>query len=410
MFDLALSLRTLRARPLQALIPSLIVGLAVALSVAVFALGDGVRQGIIRASDPFGVLVVGAKGDAQQLVLNTLLLQGLPVGNIPSAVFERLRGDPRVRLAVPLATGDNLGGAPIIGTDATFFELRTRVNAPPAFQIAQGALFDADFEAVLGSVAAAQLGLNVGDTFRGSHGLGAALASDLHEEAYTVVGILAPSSTPFDRAVFTTVNTVWEVHANMETQNATFAAGEVGTVDNVTAILVAPVGFVEQNQLWQEFYVGTEAQAAFPGQELAGLFDLLSQGERILSIVGYLVLGIAALTVFLAMYNLTLNRQQEIAIIRSMGGSRASVFRMIITETLIITLLGALVGRVIGYVAAFVIGAALTNNSAIPIPIRFLPALEPLLWALPVIVGIAAGLLPAIRAYQVDVIENLFPT
>ena len=44
-------------------------------------------RGIIRASDPFGVLVVGAKGSGQQLVLSTLLLQGLPVGNIDGHIY-----------------------------------------------------------------------------------------------------------------------------------------------------------------------------------------------------------------------------------------------------------------------------------------------------------------------------------
>ncbi len=410
MYDLGISLRTLRAHPLQSLIPALIVGLAVALSVAVFALGDGVRQGIIRASDPFGVLVVGPKGDAQQLVLNSLLLQGLPVGTIPVEIFDVLRADPRVRLVVPIATGDNLSGAPIIGTDASFFELRTNINAPPAFQIAQGALFTEDFQAVLGSLASNQLGLQVGDTFRGAHGLGASLASDLHENVYTIVGVLAPSNTPFDRAVFTTIASIWEVHAEGMAETAAFAAGAEGSVENLTSILVSPVGFVEQNQLWQEFYMATDAQAAFPGQELAGLFDLLSQGERILSIVGYLVLSIAALTVFLSMYNVTISRQQEIAIMRSLGGSRASVFRMIITETLIITLLGAVIGRVIGYAAAVIIASVFSGSSAIPVPIRFLPSLEPLLWLLPVVVGVVAGLIPAINAYQVDVVERLFPT
>jgi hypothetical protein len=69
-YDLSLSWRGLRTRPVQTLIPMLVVGLAVALSIAVLALGDAARRGIIQASDPFGVLVIGPKGDGQQLVLN----------------------------------------------------------------------------------------------------------------------------------------------------------------------------------------------------------------------------------------------------------------------------------------------------------------------------------------------------
>jgi putative ABC transport system permease protein len=413
-YDISLAWRNLITHPVQTWIPATIMALAVGLAITVSALGDGVRQGIIRASDPFGVLVVGAKGSAQQLVLNTILLQGLPVGNIPVTIFEALRSDERVALAVPIALGDNVGGARIIGTDESLLELRTEVNAPPYFQIADGRWFTAEFEAVLGSKAAAQLGLTLGDQFQGAHGVEPGLASDIHEGAYTIVGVLRATGGPYDSAVFTSVETVWHVHEHEEGESGGVSAAltveTASASDQLTAALVKPSGFSQANQLWQEFYTGTEAQAAFPGQELGGLFDLLSQGERVLGIVGYLVLGIAALTVFLAMYSAITNREQNIAIMRSLGSSRMMIFRMVIAETLILVIIGALLGRAIGYGAALLIASVFSGQSSIPMPIRFLPQLEVLLWLLPLSVGLLAGLLPAARAYSVNVVENLFPT
>ncbi len=61
-------------------------------------------------------------------------------------------------------------------------------------------------------------------------------------------------------------------------------------------MLVQPIGFIEANELWREFYVGAEAQAVFPGRELGSLFDLLNQGQQILIVVGYLAAVMAALT------------------------------------------------------------------------------------------------------------------
>ena len=84
------------------------------------------------------MLVVGAKGSSQQLVLSTLLLQGTPVGNIAGHIYTELRADPRVALAVPIAMGDNVGGARIVGTDEHFFDLRPSQQEPPAFQLAAG--------------------------------------------------------------------------------------------------------------------------------------------------------------------------------------------------------------------------------------------------------------------------------
>ncbi|MEO0564034.1 MAG: ABC transporter permease, partial [Chloroflexota bacterium] len=163
-YDLFLTWRNIIAKPVQAVVPMVIVALAVALSIAVLALGAGVREGIIESSDPFGVLVVGPNGDGQQLVLNTILLQGNSLGTIPYEFYEYLQDDPRVRFAVPMAKGDNIGGFPIIGVNENFYELRRDQVSGPAFEVVAGERFDAPFEAVLGSDAARELGFTVGDT------------------------------------------------------------------------------------------------------------------------------------------------------------------------------------------------------------------------------------------------------
>ena len=113
MYEFKLAWRNLLNRPVQTLVTIAVIALAVGLAVTVVHLNDALQRGIIRASDPFGVLVVGAKGSGQQLVLSTLLLQGLPVGNIDGHIYAELRDDPRVALAAPIAMGDNVGGARI---------------------------------------------------------------------------------------------------------------------------------------------------------------------------------------------------------------------------------------------------------------------------------------------------------
>ncbi len=413
LYDLLLAWRSMRNQPVQSFITTLVVGLAIALFVSVTVLNDGVREGIIEASDPFGTLVIGAKGSAQQLVLNTILLQGLPVGNIPIEIYERLQADERVSLAVPIAMGDNVGGARIIGTSVDFFTLRPTNNEPPTFQIAQGRLFDVDsaFEAVLGSTTAAALGLGIGDKFVPAHGVERGLESDVHERAvHTVVGILQPTNSPYDNAVFTTVETVWAVHAEQAEFLSEFAiSGEYGAAGQVTAILLKTEGYSDLYRIWQEFQVSTEAQAAFPGQELGGLFDLLAQGREVLTIVAYLAAGMASLTVLLAIYSATVAKEQLIAIIRTLGANRFSIFRMVMFEALVVTVLGSFAGRLLGYGVAGVVAFNLSQQSAIPIPIRFMTEIEPWLWGVALTVGLLAGVTPAIMAYRVNVVEKLFP-
>ncbi|MEO0565014.1 MAG: ABC transporter permease [Chloroflexota bacterium] len=191
---------------------------------------------------------------------------------------------------------------------------------------------------------------------------------------------------------------------------ASLEAGATGAPERLTSILVAPTGFVETNQIWQDFYVDTRAQAVFPGEELGRLFDLLQQAEQVLTVIGYLVLVIAALTLFLSIYSVTRAQQHEIAIMRSVGGSRATIFRVVMLQALLITLIGALLGRLVGYGAAASAAFIIANQSEIPISIGFLTDLEPTLWVLTLVVGVIAGLVPAMLAYRVDVVDNLFAT
>ncbi|HYO87163.1 MAG TPA: ABC transporter permease, partial [Candidatus Limnocylindrales bacterium] len=278
--------------------------------------------------------------------------------------------------------------------------------------------------------------------FRGSHGFEEGLEDDVHEEVYTVAGILAPSGTSYDGAVLTTMDSVWDVHGehtegeeHAESEGAVAAVvtaeagapvvaeatavaeapaegeehteGEEHAEGELTAILVLPAGFIEQNELWQEFYAGTEAQAVFPGRELGGLFDLLRQGERMLTLIGYLILAIAAATIFLSVYSSTLNRERDLAVLRSLGGSRANIFRIVLFEALLLSLVGVLLGHVLGYGATALIANALSAQYAIPLPVRFLGDLTPPLVLLALGAGVVAGLLPATLAYRVDVVEKL---
>jgi putative ABC transport system permease protein len=428
MYDLGLAWRNMRTHIVESLIPVIVIALAIGLSLTIFVLADGLQEGIILSSDPFGVLVIGPKGSPQELVTSTVLLQDEPIGLISYDIYERLHDDERVQLAVPLAFADNVGGARVIGTTLEFFELRRAANEPPAFQIAEGRLFtmetthldedhaDEDehlFEAVLGSKAAEDLGLKIGESFRAQHGFGRGIAENVHFDAYMVVGILEETKTPYDAAIFTALNTVWEVHAEIEDGRPTVegleAESTVGT-NQLTAILVLPRRFGDDGRLFQEFAQGSEAQAAYPGKELTEIYRFIDDAQELLNLIALLVLGIAAFTVFLSMYSTTVARERSIAVMRSLGSRRLSVMRVILFETLFITLLGAALGRILGYGTAYLIADVFSDRSAIPIPVIVKLDWEILLWALPLGVGMIAGLIPAVMAYRVDVVEKLFPS
>lgn len=338
--------------------------------------------------------------------MSTLLLQGAPIGNISGRIFQELRKDPRVALAVPIAMGDNVGGARIIGTDEHFFELRPSLQDAPAFRLAEGRYFATDFEAVLGSRAAAELRLAIGDWFRPQHGVMCGLESDTHAEVHTVVGILQPSNTPFDKAVLTRVESVIDMHAEEGT-------GQTTQEDNASeALLAGDTASVSESRDSQKRRTRrrrkrrmTPNRRGEPGHShwrsrsvssrptSSGAYSTSVQRCRLSSRArtgqplrpagqGQQILircwipccgdgGAHALVITAPQ-----NREHVLAILRGVGAGCSRPATVVLVETVLMALLGTLFGCSSARVtaAAASIAVELTRQSAIPIQIHSLGA------------------------------------
>lgn len=139
-----------------------------------------------------------------------LTIRGRGFGSAPTVTVG---GHDDVVAAFPISMGDTFQGFRIVGTDPKLFShtwvsaFSERERVP--FTFAEGRPFEKAFEAVVGGLAAREAGLTIGAQFAGTHGLG---VGDHEEFPYTVVGILEPAGTPNDRAIFCSLDSVWEVH------------------------------------------------------------------------------------------------------------------------------------------------------------------------------------------------------
>jgi putative ABC transport system permease protein len=203
-----LALAYLRARALASALQVLLLAIGLAAIVVMLLVTAQMAQRVER--DTRGIdLVVGAKGSPLQLVLSAVFHVDTPTGNVRYEDALALAKHPLVRKAIPLALGDTWRGYRIVGTEHA---LVAHYDA----QLAQGALWKDDMQAVVGALAARAGGqggapLKVGDTIVGSHGL-VESGSTHDEHPYEVVGILAPTGTVIDRLVLVSIGSVWEVH------------------------------------------------------------------------------------------------------------------------------------------------------------------------------------------------------
>jgi putative ABC transport system permease protein len=384
----------LRGRAVASVLTVFSIALGVSLIIASVLLAQGIRASFIEGTTDYNLLV-GAKGSPTQLVLSVVFRLDVPTPNIPYTVYEQLRDDARVDVAVPVSLGDAYQGFRYVATTPEYFAPQPWRRK--ALRVAQGRLFPPDlpeaptYEAVLGAEVAQRTGLQPGDRFFEGE--------EMAEYPLTVVGMLRPTHSADDRAIFFSLATFWgmnEIARQMP-------------VKPLTAVLVRPKRMSDLPGLHREFNVDNETQAVFPSAILLTIFQLLGLAEEVLTIILALVALVVLLYLFVSMYSATLERRREIATMRAMGARRLTILSIVLLEAAALTVLGGLFGLVGGYGLTYLGAYLLAQRSGLAMQPLQLSPLQPVVFAGVVVLGTVAGLIPAILAYRTEVAENLAP-
>ncbi|MEF2967090.1 ABC transporter permease [Paenibacillus sp. M1] len=390
-------LRNLLHRKFLSLLTILAVAATVAFMLLLSLSKAGVEQGAEKGYGPFDI-VVGAQGSEAQLVLNTFYHVGAPTGNIPGNTLEKVAASPAVDQAFAMTTGDHFNEYPIVGIDPAYFLTRYGDR-----RLAEGGLYGHTGEVVVGAYVAKMLGLKVGDTFSGAHGLveEAALEADETDEAehghdehesfiYTITGILPPLNTPDDRALFTTVDYAWAVH------------GEAAAERDITAILVKPAALQAGQELRDMLEADGRVQTVYTSKAVGDVVNLVDQGTELLGIVTLLCVLLAAVTILLSMIAAAGERTKDAGLLRLLGKSKGYILIMMIGEGLILTIAGLLLGGLAGHTAGYLLRDAVFHYAGIQIDPFLMSGDHVAIAAGALIIGIAASLLPAVRLYRMD--------
>lgn len=409
--------KSLRQHALSSLVTVASVALATGLVMAVFSVARQSR--LAFAGGPVGYdAVLGARGSELQLVLNTVFHLETSPGNIPWELYEEVKEDPRVALAVPYAVGDHYKGFRVVGTDSKIFEGFEYARGK-RFEFAPGGrAFDVTRrEAVIGERVARECGLRVGSHFQPSHGVSAGPAEHVHDEEYVVVGVLEPTSSPSDRVIWIPLEGVFRMSGHeLRGSGESFVATPGEHIDDhhkeLSAVMLKlegrGAGFYLKNKYNRE---RKDATLAWPITEsVAKLFDKLGWVQLVLEMVAYLVALVAAGSILASLYNTMNERRREFAILRSLGARRSTVFSVIVLEAATIAGLGSVVGLAVCGGILTLAASVVREQTGVSLEIwNYHPAL---VWtpAGMLLLGAIAGLLPAWKAYSTDVALTLART
>ena len=408
--------RSLRQHALSTLVTAFSVALGSGLVMAVFAIKTQTYQAFTGGETGFDA-VLGARGSQLQLVLNTVFHLETSPGNIPWSLYQQIKQDPRVQLAIPYAVGDNYQGFRIVGTTTQIFT-DFEYSRGRKFQAAPGGKFfsDGSREAVIGSYVAQETGLQLGSAFNPYHGL-VADERQRHKDQYTVAGVLEPTNSPSDRIIWIPIEGVYRMSGHvLRGGGEAFKAQEGETIPDehkeVSAVMLKlrdpQSGFQLDQTINKQ---GKVATLAWPiGRVMAELFDKLGWVNRVLELVAYLVVLVAAGSILASVYNTINERRREFAILRALGARRLIVFAVIVTEAAVIALIGsvggyAVYGGILGMTKIIV-----NAQTGVVLNVWQMDAMLLLAPLLMLALGALAGLFPAFKAYRTDVAEHLTPT
>jgi len=389
--------RFLWSRPLGAALNLLLLSLGLASITFLLLVSHQLNRAFDR--DLAGIdVVVGAKGSPMQLILSGVLHIDVPPGNVPLSAVRELEKHPMVASVIPISLGDNYQAFRIVGTSQAYL-------AHYAASLSQGTTWTAPMQVVVGATVAKKLGLQLGQRFVGSHGLGAGGHSH-GDFPYEVVGVLAPSGSVLDRLILTDTASVWKVHEEATALDADDLA-VMAQEREITMALVQYTTPMAALSFPRFVNTTTEMQAAAPALEISRLLHMLGLGTDVLRAFAGVLLLTAGLSVFIALWSAVRERRADLALLRMLGASPGKVASLLLCEALWLACLATVLGLFLGQGFAAALGWYLQLDSSLLLGAMVWPQELMVVPVLAVTVALGAAALPALGAFRVNVLNLL---
>lgn len=422
--DFDIVTRSLRARLFSTITTAATVAVAVALILVLLSMRHAGERAFRRGGGNAHLLV---SRDASPLVavLNGVFYANPPRNFLEWSKYQEIRRSiPVLEWAIPTQLGDSFEGFPVMATTAEFFTKFQPVPGEP-WTFVQGDTFDEPLEVVLGAEVARETGLEVGDEIHLAHGRADREHADalhVHDEFHhEVVGVLAPSGGPHDRALFTPLESAWLLHAH--DRRARETDGEVETTlddlepedRKITGIYLRVAGRPGRDisaALQPVFYrlrTDPTITVASPSRQVTQLFQIVGRIDQILLAMAAVVLVSSGIAILLALYNSMEQRRRQIAVLRVLGCSRGRIFGLILTESALLGLFGAAAGILLSWVGGMLVSVALERSVGLVVEPTVAWPMVLIVSAATVALACAAGLVPAALAYRTPVARNLRP-
>lgn len=391
--QLGLTSSAIIAHRVRSLLTALGIAVGIAAVVLLTSIGEGVQRFVMQEFTQFGTnLIAISPGKTQTFGLSGAMISNVrPLSLEDAASLERIAG---VEAVVPFVQGNaeveangRTRRTAVFGTGAT---------VPAVWQIAPSlGRFLPDDEprrarpfAVLGSTLRSEL-------FADRSPLGERLR--IGSETYRIIGVMEPKGQmlgfDLDDSVYIPVGramAMFDRESLMEV-NLLYGSGLDSEIlaNAIRRQLVARHGS-------EDFTIVTQDQML---EVLGSVLGVLTLAVAALGAISLLVGGIGILTIMTIAVS---ERTAEVGLLRALGAGRRQVIGLFLGEAMVLATIGGVVGLLLGGLGAWLLGLIVPG---LPIRLAWGYVAASLIGA--TLIGLAAGVAPALRAAALDPVEAL---
>ena len=417
--------------------------------------------------------VVAARGGNLQILLNSVFLIGEPSAPIQWNTYQDIANNNKIKWAVPISLGDSHKGYRVIGTTNNYFK-QIKYSSRKNIEFLTGNSFNDVFDVVLGSVVASKLNYNIGEEIAITHGLSDVgevhtftseknakhddhddhakheedeghddhedhakhddhddhakheedeedqehddHASHDHENlGFKVSGILKPTGTPIDNAVYVSLAGIEAMHTGwIGNQKVIDVSLEQIMKKELRPKTISAI-FLSLNNRTQIFqfqrdvinYKEEAISSVMPGITLSRLWMLTGNVDKAFKIITFFIIIIALLGMIAMTIAGLSSRRREMAILRSVGASPVNIVSLLLVESIIISIVSCIVGYIL-MVVIFSLGKDyLQNNYGIFIDSFSIKNYDLQIVITIVFAALIATIVPAIQIYKNTVRDGL---
>ena len=396
----------------SAFLASASIAAGIALLVAVYSLKEQSRLTFTQSG--LGVdAILGPKGSPLQITLNAIYhLEEMP-GRISWRDYLDIKKNRLVVQAIPFVTGHSYGGFRVNAVERGFLtEFKYQPSQVFSFDPqagGKGRAFDSGHEAVAGWVAAKELGLVLGSTFNPSCGL------DEHSEVHhhdhmKIVGIMAPTGTPHDRALYIPLKTFYGLQGH-PTETLQMALKEEHRQISGAYLKLRRIrkGALHPGIQDLKFKINQTAnsQLVIPNEVMPRLLGIIGWVDKVLMAIAFILTLISTLFLFFSLLSSLREMKKDLALLRALGANRKVVMGLILSHGAVVSIIGGIAGLMAGHGIVGLGARFIYRETGVSFSAAYLSTLDYFVLPGVLLLALLAAMPPGIQAYRLSVQRNL---